>query len=485
MSNLRNKIKADLISKVDKMPEFDISKLNLNSQISNKRKKPFIKVALISSLSLTSVLIISLLSLFLDVNIDKNGKLHERRYSKNEISMIEENSFKKLNNIEYPNNEKPVKLNVESEFVNNIKNFTHLMYDNVENANNFSYSPLTLYNNLSILSLLSDNEVVNEEFDLLLGSNKETRKQNVINTYLNNYFVNNTGTVQTYNGLFANNTIKQQLIDELTTYYTEVYSLNFSNSKDVNKMLSWVNQAVNSEDFIKNSDLNISDDTSFYLFSTLYFENQWYNMFSKKNTFEDLFYTLENEEVKVEYMKHTSYGTVYRYENYDSFYDYYKNGYKIQYVVPRFDLNPNGNIFDSIENINFLNENENNKHEDVIINLSVPKFSLQCYYDFTNILKENGLSSAFNVNTKPFNYMYDNLENNESVYLSQVFQKNTIKFNEDGTTIKSVSISIGNKATDSGPITTITYKLNRPFIYVIYDINNIPIYLGQINNPLS
>ena len=29
--------------------------------------------------------------------------------------------------------------------------------------------------------------------------------------------------------------------------------------------------------------------------------------------------------------------------------------------------------------------------------------------------------------------MYDNLENNESVYLSQVFQKNTIKFNEDGT----------------------------------------------------
>ena len=47
--------------------------------------------------------------------------------------------------------------------------------------------------------------------------------------------------------------------------------------------------------------------------------------------------------------------------------------------------------------------------------------------------------------------------------------------------IKSVSYGAGNKAEST--LDGYNIQLNKPFIYIIYDVNDVPIYVGNMVNP--
>ena len=104
--------------------------------------------------------------------------------------------------------------------------------------------------------------------------------------------------------------------------------------------------------------------------------------------------------------------------------------------------------------------------------------------DFSDVLKDCGLSYLFEENSHSFNYAFPDLGASESVHLKFVKQKNKVAFSEDGTTIKSVTMS-AEMPTSVGPmeIITVDVNLNKPFIYVIYDSNDLPIYVGHLDKP--
>jgi serine protease inhibitor len=79
----------------------------------------------------------------------------------------------------------------------------------------------------------------------------------------------------------------------------------------------------------------------------------------------------------------------------------------------------------------------------------------------------------------------DNLEN-VNFYLQNVKQRNEVEFNEDGSTVKSVSMASMGAATAAAPMQpdgTLDVDLNQPFIYIIRDINDNPIFVGHVDNP--
>ena len=43
---------------------------------------------------------------------------------------------------------------------------------------------------------------------------------------------------------------------------------------------------------------------------------------------------------------------------------------------------------------------------------------------------------------------------------------------------------MGMKATSMAPLDqyTLEVKLNSPFIYVVYDVNDLPLYIGNVSN---
>lgn len=473
--NLKNKIKQDLESKLDINLSFDMSKLELNEKrvINPRRIIKYTSLALASSLLIAFMVpIISML------DVDTTYNEVKRRYSLNEIEILNNTSFKKMNEIKYPSSKREI-YGVSEEYKNALNNFTYNVYNELD-KDNISFSPLGLYSNLNIISLASENEEVLKQFDDVLGLNKEKRKDNFKNMYRSNFFANEDGTLQMYNAVFQSNKWKynEDFINDLSEYYTESYVLDFDDNSDVNKMLNWIDSTLNENKFLSKKDLEINELTALYFFTSIYFNNEWNKRYLSKDNYRDDFYNLDGSKVTKEYMNHVVKTPVYIYDDYISVYDSYKNNMSIQYIIPK---EIDSNIFDLVNNVNFLKEDESKLNESYFIDLSVPKFGFESFINFNEIIKSIGLDKLFNDNSlnRAFEYVDEN-----GFSLEYIKQKNKVEFNEKGTVVKSFTISMGAKGTSMSPLDTYTLevKLNSPFIYVIRDVNNLPLYIGNVSN---
>ena len=105
----------------------------------------------------------------------------------------------------------------------------------------------------------------------------------------------------------------------------------------------------------------------------------------------------------------------------------------------------------------------------------IPKFSAEGETDLAKILKNMGMTDAFDSSKADFSYIAD-----EDVYIGDAFQKTFIDVNEDGT--KAGAATVIQAESESAPIKTVTITLDRPFIYILLDTkNNIPIMIGTLN----
>ena len=168
--NLKNKIKQDLESKLDVNLSFDMSKLEVNEKrVINPRK-----VIKYTSLALASSLLIAFMVPLINMlDVDTTYNEVKRRYSLNEIEILNNTSFKKMNEVKYPSSKREI-YGVSEDYKNALNNFTYNVYNELD-KDNTSFSPLGLYSNLNIISLASDNELVLNQFDDVLGLNKSLR----------------------------------------------------------------------------------------------------------------------------------------------------------------------------------------------------------------------------------------------------------------------------------------------------------------------
>ena len=180
-------------------------------------------------------------------------------------------------------------------------------------------------------------------------------------------------------------------------------------------------------------------------------------------------------------MKHSYYTyDYYDYDKYISFYDYYTNKYLIQYIIPK---SINDNILELVKDKNFIYEDELNEKKKMNILLHVPKFRIDNEIDFIPIMKKIGFE-------KLFNKFYSTIKNpfitrnDYNYYLGIFLQKNQVELNEDGTTIKSMTTAGVHAKSAVGPTENgVEVKLDQPFIYIIRDINHLPVFIGYIKEP--
>jgi serine protease inhibitor len=467
-------------SKIEK-PQIQTNKFNLF--FVNHRKMVITSSIIVALIAVSAYPITKLI-------IDNSNKLYETTvktldidFTTNDIQNLKSQSFKYLNNVTYPSKDKKF-VEVDDDFKNSYFSFVNTIYnkDSTHTDENYSFSPYGLYSNLNLLSFGASSDVYKSSFDNLLGmSDNSVRNANLRQMYKNNYYVNDNGTIQTYNGAFYNNsyTENSDVIDELTKNYCEAFELNFSNNDDVNKMITWANERAGS-DLVKKDDLEINENSVLYLFSTFYFNNKWNNSFATDLTTKKDFNLMNGETASVDFMQHTYYGDTKENDKYISFYDYFQNGSKIKYVVPK--STENLNVFSVIGDEDIFSSDVTN-YKNRIIQLSVPKFDLNYDINFTDTLKKVGLNDVLDPNQNSLGKFFEDSESS-NFHLSFTKQFNRIAFSEDAALISSVTES-GMSDTSSPQIddNPISISLNQPFIYVIYDSNDLPIYVGNVSNP--
>ncbi len=416
---------------------------------------------------------------------------YKKDYSLKEAQLLNEADFRSINTVRYDGLQQQFPL-ISEEFRTAVNDFAKTVYASIRSTavkDDFAFSPLSLYELLCVAALGSNDQTALTALDRLLGMTKETRKADFINAYTANYLSGENGTLQMYNAAFLTNdyTPNVDYVSALTDHFVEAFSMNFRSDSSVKKLLDWVDAKMGEKNFLTKEDLELKKDTIAYLFSTVFFDNKWSNAFVLTSNYEDTFYG--KTEKTVSYMRHYYKGAVYDYGEYVSCYDYYRNGMKIQYFVPKdeksdiYELTKNKNLFDPSSDV--LSDDE------YIINLSLPQFSSECALNLKEVLASVGLAALFDRSGTSFNYMFSDLPKNATTYLTTAKQKNKVSFSVDGTIIKSTVYIQKGGATSAAPrqdgpstkIYTYDVKLDQPFIYVVYDKNDLPLYVGHVDMP--
>ena len=418
--------------------------------------------------------------LIASLKVSERFSYEKKLFNEQEMEEITTSGIIKLNTINYPDQKGSFEVN--DDYISDVNNFAYEIFLNGLDEQNFGYSPISLYMHLDILSTLAGEEY-QYIFDNLLGSDVSSRQANFINTFKNNFYNKKDIGTYLYNGFFMNNDldIDNYYINGLTNRYTEAFKVDFTNSDHVDFMKEWIVQHSPFSSLELQDIFNLIDDNDlaiFYLFSTMYFVNKWMNPYDKNETKLQDFTNLNNTITQANFMSHIYLGDIYDYGDYVSFYDYYFNGYKVQYLTPK---NKDDSIFDLIKDINFLNEDENKLISNTPIELSIPKFNISQMVDCDELLIKNEFGKElFNQD----NYIFNEALNviNVPIYLSICKQQNRIIFNEDGTKIKTLTFSLPAGSVAPLPNDGYAITLDSPFIYVIKDFNDIPIFIGEITN---
>ncbi len=408
------------------------------------------------------------------LQIKSNQKELKKSFTLREMEEIEENSYLPLNKVTYPDTTLKKDVAIDPEYKNSILDFTYLFTSNMDT---FSYSPLNLYFAYDTLSWGSDDTALTNKWNNVLGLTREKRDEGLKTLYPADFYLNDSGTLQMYQGLFLNKnyTANADFISKMTERYSEAYSVDFNSTDGTKRMLDWIDEKLDEKNFINMSDIAIDAETMAYQFNTLYFRSKWSTKYNKNQTKKDFFYPKEGDAYQVSYMKHTVNTYVYEYDTYYSFYDYYKNGESVQYLIAKDD---NADISELVKGTNFYKETKEAKES--IVEITMPKFTDEIMTDFLPTLKKVGLSDIIDPSVPALNNMFSSLTEETNVYLALSKQKNKVTFDEDGTIVKSLGMqTYGNKATK--PLDYYSFCLNHPFIYTVYDRYGLPIYTSKVN----
>ena len=502
MDKLKEQFKADF-EKSDK-PElsFDLRQLEPNTKRTKHHVRPY-KAIIVTFASIMGVLLALPAAAFIamSLRIDESVKFNNKNYSMNQLKIAESNTFKKLNDVTYPNGQRPVEAVMRNDEEAAYSSFCDATYHSLVNTSkqdNMSYSVVGLYSNLNELANASSREDLSYHLNELLGLDAAGRATFYEKIMKGNSFAEENSTIQLKNAAFFDNKYdySQTFVNSLAKLYCDAYQLDFE--KDASKIVDWVNAAVNSNGFIDKDFLDINQETTLYLFSTLYFKNAWRNKYLAEDTKEDDFYLANGSITKTQFMKHSYLAKYYcDFGSYVSVRDYYHQGNaSVTYLVPKkvedniFELTKDANIFEEKEENKVypsVKENDYSHIDAIMVNLKTPKFKLKCDVDFRDCLEGLGFESMFDRSVDSFKNAFsgDNLEN-VNFYLQNVKQRNEVEFNEDGSTVKSVSMASFGGATAAAPMQpdgTLDVDLNQPFIYIIRDVNDNPIFVGHVDNP--
>ena len=103
----------------------------------------------------------------------------------------------------------------------------------------------------------------------------------------------------------------------------------------------------------------------------------------------------------------------------------------------------------------------------------------------TQTAKDLGMKNAFDSNFADFSKINDlSVEGANSLYISNVLQKTNIKLTKEGTKAAAATavIMAAGAGINPNPPRYIYIYLNRPFVYMIVDKHDVPVFIGSISD---
>lgn len=384
------------------------------------------------------------------------------------LQFKDNDNFSTLSQVNYPS------LNYEVGSIDNdmIAEINHFSYKSIKKIftvqDNQLFAPLSLYMALSML-VEGTSSTTSAELENLLGQKREKLTKQLKLIYENNYYSNQNGRVYLANSLWLKKGLKinsEYLNFIKDNFYAQSYEIDFTKRKEKDKIIKWINYYTENILKLDRNNYQIEDNLALLLLNTIYFDNKWLIAYDKEKTVEDTFYLDKNNTKMVEYMNHQISTLYKKTSEYVVVMDYFENNNTITYIMPTIPFDKLcSKDFTSFTNDLVMGE----------VNLSVPKFDYSKEYNLNEALKSLGVRKIFEKDS--LNKIGENLS------VNYIKQNVGIKLSESGAKAAAVtSIGIMKSSLVVDPI---TIKLDRPFLYLIKDANNVLLFVGILNYPTT
>ena len=306
-----------------------------------------------------------------------------------------------------------------------------------------------------------------------------------LNAYLYSY-INNLSSENKCEFILANSiwfrdddslAVKKAFLQLNADYYgASIYKASFD-ANTLKAINNWVSK--NTKDMIDKILDSISADAVMYLINALSFDAEWQSIYPENYVRSGTF-TAKSGKIQAVEMMHSTEG-VYLDDGFATGFVKYYSGGKYAFVA----LLPNDNI--SINEYILTLSGEKlattiKNAQNVPVSTAMPKFESEYSIVMADILKDMGMSDAFDESLANFSRLghsdYGNL------FISRVIHKTFISVDERGTKAGAVTAIEINVMGAGGP-TPKTVHLDRPFVYMIIDCETnlpvfVPLFIGAV-----
>lgn len=257
-------------------------------------------------------------------------------------------------------------------------------------------------------------------------------------------------------------------------YDAELYQAPFDNStlKDIN---NWVSDKTDGmiEDILD----EIPDVAIMYLINAIAFDAEWENIYKENEVMADVF-TTENGSEQIAELMYSEENEYLEDENTTGLIKYYKDGkYAFAGLLPKEGISVSEYIssLTGEKLMRLLNNSQS-----VPVDAAIPKFENEYDTEMSEILKDMGMTNAFDPGMADFSGLGTSTDGN--IYINRVLHKTYIAVDEQGT--KAGAATAVELMTEAAMIDSAEHKtvyLNRPFIYMLIDSEaKLPVFMGTV-----
>lgn len=340
-------------------------------------------------------------------------------------------------------------------------------------SENRVYSPISLYVALSMLTEMTDGETKRQVMELLGAADSETLRQTVRDLWMSVYLDDGRSVCRLANGAFLreNADVKQEAVDALVDwYYASTYRVSMGTEEADKAIAGWLNQ--NTGGLLSEETGNIRTDGNdlLRLYNTIYYKSGWQDAFKSSQTKQDTFTAANGAKQKTDFMHRTESGSYRKGDGYTAAPRSLNYG-RMVFVLPDEGMTPES----LLQRQGFLAELTGDYNAAELV-WSVPKFDVKSSTELNGVLQALGVTDAFDMAEADFTPLTDN-----GAFLSSAMQAARVKIDEEGVEAAAYTeIVCADSAMMEVP-PTVEMDLDRPFLFVIFDNSNVPLFVGTVN----
>ena len=340
-------------------------------------------------------------------------------------------------------------------------------------SENRVYSPISLYAALAMLTEVTSGDTKQQVMDLLAADDTETLRRQIRDLWIGVYTDDDQSVCRLANAAFLreNAEVKQEAVDTLADWhFASTYRVPMGTEEADKAIAGWLNQ--NTGGLLSQETGNIRTDGNdlLRLYNTIYYKSGWQDAFKSSRTKQDTFTAADGAAQRVDFMHRTESGSYRKGDGYTAAPRSLNYG-RMVFVLPDEGVTPES----LLQRDGFLAELTGDYNAAELV-WSVPKFDVKSSTELNEVLQALGVTDAFDWTKADFAPLTAN-----GAFLSSAMQAARVKIDEEGVEAAAYTELVCADSAMMEVPPTVEMELDRPFLFVIFDYNNVPLFVGTVN----